>query len=216
MSAIRARPPWWALVLLVLTAVAGLFAAGRPLVRAVVALAERRQADAGDPDLLAPVGEHIGEPGASPVAAAAESAAAESTGIRPEPEDRVPDPAFYSAWTTYDAALRQSNENGKPVLLDFRAEWCEGCQLLKREVFNDPAAGLTVKAAVIPVAVLDRVRENDENPPEVEALQRRYQVEEFPTLIVFSPVSGRTLRQQGYPGAAATLRWITEAADAVR
>jgi hypothetical protein len=131
-------------------------------------------------------------------------------------EDTVPDPALYASWTTYEVAVGQSRTDGKPVLLSFAAAWSEPAAQLGREVFDDAAAGITVRAAVIPVAILDRVREDGENPAETAALEQRYTVETFPTLVVFSPATGHVRRLQGYPGLAATLRWITDAAEAVK
>jgi thiol-disulfide isomerase/thioredoxin len=122
----------------------------------------------------------------------------------------------YSEWTTFDDAVRQSRDNGKPVLLDFNAEWCGPCQMLRREVFENAAAGTTVKAAVIPVSLVDRIREKGENPAALEQLQRRFDVQAFPTLVVLAPATGHFARRVGYPGDAETLRWITETADHLR
>ena len=125
-------------------------------------------------------------------------------------------PVVYSEWTTYDDAIRQSRDNGKPVLLDFNAEWCGPCQMLRHEVFENEAAGTTVKAAVIPVSLVDRIREQGENPPSLDQLQRRFDVQAFPTLVLLAPASGRFESRVGYPGDAETLRWITETAAHLR
>jgi thiol:disulfide interchange protein len=124
--------------------------------------------------------------------------------------------AEVSHWTTLENATAESQRNGKPVLLDFNAEWCGPCRRLKQQVFDDWARGQAVQSAVIPVSVVDRVREDGSNPPEIENLQQRFQVDAFPTLVVFSPRSGRSMRTQGFGGAEGTLAWITEAAKAVR
>ena len=118
-------------------------------------------------------------------------------------------------WTTLDQALAQSRRSGKPVLLDFNAEWCGPCQMMKHSVFEGES-GDAVLAAVIPVSVVDRMREDGENPATTDRLQREYQIEAFPTLVVFSPKTGRSQKLRGFRGGDWTLDWIQKAAREVR
>jgi thiol:disulfide interchange protein len=127
-----------------------------------------------------------------------------------------PDRAEISQWTSLDGALAESARNGKPVLIDFNAEWCGPCQRMKRAVFEDGSLGREVQTAVIPVSIVDRVRETGSNPPGIESLQQRYNITAFPTLVVFSPASGRMRTIKGFASPEATVQWIIEAAKAVR
>ena len=121
-----------------------------------------------------------------------------------------------SQWTTLENAMAESQRNGKPVMIDFNADWCPPCRRMKEEVFQDGAHASTVQSLVIPVSVVDRAREDGRNPPDIEDLQRRYQVDAFPTLIVYSPATGRVARTKGYGDPRGTVAWITEAAKSVR
>lgn len=140
-------------------------------------------------------------PVAAPALAPGDPAAARTGGVR---------------WLAIDAAIEESRRTGKPVLLDFSAEWCPPCQRMKHDVFENPARARAVEAIVVPVSVVDRYRETGANPPDVEALQRRHGIEAFPTLVVFSPTTGRTVKDSGFGGAGYTMEWIADAARQVK
>ena len=119
-------------------------------------------------------------------------------------------------WTTLAAAMDESRTSGKPLMLDFNAEWCPPCQRMKREAFENPAIARAVEAAVIPVSIVDRYREEGANPPEIEELQQRYGIEAFPTLVVLSARTGRFVKDAGYGGPEGTRDWILDSARQVK
>lgn len=121
-----------------------------------------------------------------------------------------------SPWTTLDLALAESRRTGKPVMIDFNADWCPPCRRMKQEVFEDGARSTAVQTAVIPVSIVDRAREDGRNPSGIEELQQQYQIDAFPTLVVFSPATGRVEQARGYGDADATVAWIIGAARSVR
>lgn len=111
----------------------------------------------------------------------------------PSTEDKV-------AWRPIALAAEVARAERKPILYDFTAEWCAPCQAMGREVFGDEKSARVIDGMFVPVRVLDRTHEDGANLPEVAALQQRYQVEAFPTLIVAAADGSELGRVEGYPG----------------
>ena len=120
------------------------------------------------------------------------------------------------AWVEFEQAEALARASGKPVLYDFTAEWCPPCNAMKSELFSDEKHARAIANVVVPVRVLDRQREEGRNAAWVDSLQKAYAVDGFPTLVVYSPKTGRSQRSIGYGGTDATLRWMSQSAFAVQ
>jgi protein disulfide-isomerase len=119
-------------------------------------------------------------------------------------------------WLPLSDAWAESQRTGKPLLIDFNADWCGPCQRLKQTVFDNPGYAGAIDAAVIPVSIVDRQREDGSNPPETENLQHRFGVRAFPTLVIISPATGKVVRTEGAGEPDATRNWIVQGAAAVK
>jgi thiol:disulfide interchange protein len=113
-------------------------------------------------------------------------------------------------WVPIERAQALALASHKPLLYDFNAEWCGPCRTMKDEVFSDPDLARHINDAFIPVSVVDRSREDGRNVPAVEALQKRFAVNSFPTLVIEIP--GRYQHESliGYRGINGTMHWLQQ------
>ena len=153
-------------------------------------------------------------PPARPERKATPDSAAADSGEAVEPAESLPplDPDLFPEWTTFELAAPQARRTGRPVLLAFSAYGCEQCEQMKREVFQDEAAGVTIRSAVVPVAVADPLVGDSDQARTADELARRFDVTSYPSLVLYFPASGRVRKIEGYHGRDGTLRWVTETA----
>ncbi len=98
------------------------------------------------------------------------------------------------AWnSSLEDALRISQNAGKPLMLDFTADWCAACKEMDATTFRDARVVSEIAANWIP-ARIDATR----NSPELDSILGRFKVQGFPTVVLISP-SGKILdKMTGY------------------
>lgn len=96
------------------------------------------------------------------------------------------------SWRTdFDAAVRESASTGRPVLLNFSADWCPPCRRMKAEVWTDSAVADYANRHYIPTYI------NTDANPQVAG---RFSVSEIPTVMILT--EGKiTYSQSGFQPA---------------
>ncbi len=95
----------------------------------------------------------------------------------------------------FDEALKKARKAGKPVVIDFWAEWCGWCQRLDRTTYADPAVIRRVQDRFVAAKV------NVEGSRRELEVAARYRVGARLPVILFISPSGRQLyRIEGYQG----------------
>ncbi len=103
-------------------------------------------------------------------------------------------------WMTDEAeALRVAEQAGKPVLIDFYADWCAACKELDETTFAHPKVAEAVRDFV-PL----RVDSSDPDAAGAEALRRKYGIVGLPTILFVDDggrvVPGETITEFVPPG----------------
>ncbi len=128
---------------------------------------------------------------------------AASCGGRGEPR---PAPAVTEAMTSHravevrwekewDEAFARARREGRPVLVNFSAEWCVWCKHLESVTFRDAKVAALLGGQVVPLAVdIDRADQE---------LLRRHRIEAPPTILVLDTDGHELGRIPGYlpPGS---------------
>jgi thiol:disulfide interchange protein DsbD len=86
-------------------------------------------------------------------------------------------------WPPYTkAAMEKALKEGKPVIIDFRADWCIPCIELEKRTFSQPQVREALKRFAVFKADVTLGGSED-----VKALQKEYRVQGVPTVIFIGP-----------------------------
>jgi thiol:disulfide interchange protein len=110
-------------------------------------------------------------------------------------------------WRAPETAEAAAVAEGRPILYEFSAAWCQPCQQMEREVFADTDAADFINQTYVAVRVAD-----EDRGAVATALRKEHHVDGLPTLLVVHPGAARPVRVEGYRGKRLTLAFLKQAA----
>ena len=111
-------------------------------------------------------------------------------------------------WRDLDAALAESQQAGKPVMIHFTAQWCGWCKKMKKEVYGQNDVAAVLNQDFIPAMV-----DTDRHPD----LKAAYGVEGLPTIWFLTSAGEGITYIPGYVDASTfrkILQWVASGAYA--
>ena len=107
-------------------------------------------------------------------------------------------PASFDWVESLDTGLARARETDQPILVNFHASWCPGCQMMDRTVFDEAKVAKAL-ANWVPVSI-----DVDQNPGTADG----YAVQNLPTLVVLNAGGQELARREGAMSAQDFLRFI--------
>ncbi|HVN89999.1 MAG TPA: cytochrome c biogenesis protein CcdA [Candidatus Binataceae bacterium] len=104
-----------------------------------------------------------------------------------------------------DTLLRNAKEQGKPVVVDFSADWCVPCREMEHTTFVDPTVIDAARGFVRLRA--NMTADNDVN----KALMKQFNVQGVPTTVFIDSQGQIRARRVGYVGPQQFLKYLHEA-----
>ncbi len=103
--------------------------------------------------------------------------------------------------TSLEEALKTARETGKPILIDFQADWCGPCHMMREQVFEAPIFKPEASRWVLLAIDVDK-------QPEIAA---KYRASSLPMLLVLNSQGQPALFTSGYRNPEFTLEFLKAA-----
>jgi thiol-disulfide isomerase/thioredoxin len=121
----------------------------------------------------------------------------------------LPPPPTIRWEKNFDEALKKARKAGKPVIVDFWADWCAWCHRLDKNTYADPWVARKAQEFVA-------VKVNTEGSRKETDVAVRYHVTSLPTVVFLSPEGRQLFRMNGYQGPGQFPRTLEGALQAAR
>lgn len=134
---------------------------------------------------------------------------AEIAASSPDAQVAPGSPAFMPVHSSaqFDAALHAA---GKPVMLDFYADWCVSCKEMEKFTFSNPR----VRAKLAQLALMRA--DVTANTPDDQALLKRFGLFGPPGILFFDAAGHETMRVEGYESADQFLQRLDQLSAVAR
>lgn len=103
-------------------------------------------------------------------------------------------------WYKYEAGMEEARSTGKPVLLEFYADWCSPCIAMEEGTFPDPRVVSEMKDFVA-IKVDTQVRID---------IESKYHIAYYPTIVFLNSKGVEISRHVGYLDPEGMVRTINE------
>lgn len=103
-------------------------------------------------------------------------------------------------WYKYEAGMEEASSTGKPVIMEFYADWCSPCIAMEEGTYPDPRVISEMKD-FIAIKVDTQVRID---------IESKYHIAYYPTIVFLNAKGDEISRHVGYLGPEDMVRTINE------
>ena len=111
--------------------------------------------------------------------------------------------------TSLEAAQARARAEHKLILMDVWTEWCGWCIKLQKDTFPTPVAQAAL-AKVVPLSLKTQLAHGE--PTAQAYIEKQYQVDGFPALIMLDADGKVVARQPGYMPGQPFADWVNKVA----
>jgi thiol:disulfide interchange protein DsbD len=103
-------------------------------------------------------------------------------------------------WYKYEAGMEEASSTGKPVIMEFYADWCSPCIAMEEGTYPDPRV-VSELEDFIAIKVDTQVRID---------IESKYHIAYYPTIVFLDPKGNEISRHIGYLDPEGMVRTINE------